>query len=279
VDSSDGGGRATKRVAGDTWLFVGPGTYIPQAEVEVVELQRAIVLRPDEGLVLKARLDFRDAAGVARKAGELWMVRNHVGSYIPRVEEEVVRHVQAVVLTPRVALHLRAVTSFQDVYGVQRKAGEEWLVTVANAECHIPDVNETVVKMANIVALTSREYCVIRDPWDAERKANQLGMRRLVQGPLAFFLQPGEALENNIESTYLLGPSSALLVRAREEFVDNGTTRRPGSSWLVYGPRAYVPPTQVEVRAGRQALLNLEALNIFMFFWFGQRLDHQTRAP
>lgn len=42
------------------------------------------------------------------------------------------------------ALHLRATGTFKDVYGVTRKNGEEWLVTMSEAESHIPDVHEEV---------------------------------------------------------------------------------------------------------------------------------------
>jgi len=40
---------------------------------------------------------------------------------------------------------LRANSSFTDVYGVKRKAGEEWLVTEDNTEVHIVDVHEEMV--------------------------------------------------------------------------------------------------------------------------------------
>lgn len=262
ADDAEGEG-GQRRVAGEEWLFRGPATYVPQPQVEVVELVRAVVLRPDEALVLRARVDVGE-----RKAGETWLLRGHVGAFLPRVEEEVVRHVQAVVLTPRLALHLRANAAFTDVYGVARRAGEEWLVTRDMAETHIPDVTETVVQLRNLVALTASEYAVVVDPWDAAEKRNLLGERRVVRGPATFFLQPGESLRNRVEPVYLLTPSDALLVRAREELVEaDGTRRRPGSSWLVYGPCAYVPPCEVDVRSARKALLALDPLGVFMFFW------------
>ena len=40
------------RKAGDEWLFQGPGTYIPRVEVQVVEVAKAIVLRPNQALRL-----------------------------------------------------------------------------------------------------------------------------------------------------------------------------------------------------------------------------------
>lgn len=44
----------------------------------------------------------------------------------------------------QVALHLVATGTFKDVYGITRKNGEEWLITKAEGEAHIPDVYEEV---------------------------------------------------------------------------------------------------------------------------------------
>ena len=44
----------------------------------------------------------------------------------------------------QVALHLRATKPFKDVLGVVRKTGEEWLVTMKEADNHIPDICEEV---------------------------------------------------------------------------------------------------------------------------------------
>ena len=43
------------------------------------------------------------------------------------------------------ALHLRAKVTFVDVYGKERKAGKEWLVTKKTASVHILDVYEEKV--------------------------------------------------------------------------------------------------------------------------------------
>ena len=43
------------------------------------------------------------------------------------------------------ALHLRAKVTFQDVYGIERKAGKEWLVTSKMAPVHILGVYEEKV--------------------------------------------------------------------------------------------------------------------------------------
>jgi len=76
--------------------------------------------------------------GKKRVAGEEWIVSTS-GAYLPGVYEEVVDLVSAIVLTDKVALHLKALRTFTDVYGKVRKNGEEWLVTSKEAESHIPE--------------------------------------------------------------------------------------------------------------------------------------------
>jgi major vault protein len=130
--------------AGDEWLFKGPGTYLPSVEVQVVEIVRAIIIKPNQAVRLKARKDTHDWEGHPRKAGEEWLVRVE-GAYLPDVHEEVRETISAYVLTDKKALHLSAITTFTDIFKKVRKAGEQWLVTLADAETHIPDVHERVV--------------------------------------------------------------------------------------------------------------------------------------
>jgi major vault protein len=56
------------RRAGDEWLFEGPGTYIPKIEVQVVEVVRAVIIKPNQALKLRARRQTLDryAQGEAR---------------------------------------------------------------------------------------------------------------------------------------------------------------------------------------------------------------------
>jgi major vault protein len=94
------------------------------------------------------------------------------------VQEVVVSVEQAYVLTDKRALHLRAKLSFTDIYGVERKAGQEWLVTAAVADSHIPDVFEELVGQVDVTTLTNRQYCVVQDPVD-EGKVPRLGTQEV----------------------------------------------------------------------------------------------------
>ncbi|CAF88473.1 unnamed protein product, partial [Tetraodon nigroviridis] len=108
LDFQEDGGE--KRVAGDEWLFEGPGTYIPRKEVVVLETIKATVIGENQAIRLRARKEGSDRGGVHRVTGgslsacapgEEWLVRK-VGAYLPGAHEEVIDIVTAFVLTDKV---------------------------------------------------------------------------------------------------------------------------------------------------------------------------------
>ncbi|QIZ73127.1 colicin uptake protein [Oxynema aestuarii] len=244
------------RVAGDEWLFEGPGTYIPRIEVEVVETVKATVIKTNQALRLLARQNCIDRQGHRRRAGEEWLVREE-GAYLPGVDEEIVGIIKAFILTDRKALHLKAKRTFTDIFNRQRKAGDEWLVTFQNAEIHIPDVYEEVIGEVQITTLSDRQWCIVVDPVDELGKP-QFGMREVRQGRTSFFLHPGESLENGIQEIYVLGEREALLLRANEAFSEGEAEaivrRNPGDLWMINGPCEYIPRVEVEVIEKRKAI-------------------------
>uniref|UniRef100_A0A3Q1G904 Major vault protein n=1 Tax=Acanthochromis polyacanthus TaxID=80966 RepID=A0A3Q1G904_9TELE len=273
LDFEEDGGQ--KRVAGDEWLFEGPGTYIPRKEVVVLETIKATVIRENQAIRLRARKEGQDRQGVRRVTGEEWLV-SKVGAYLPGAHEEVIDIVNAFILTDKKALHVRALRPFKDAGGRDRRTGEEWLVTMADREAHIPSVSEEVVGVVDVTTLSSRQYCVILDPVGPDGKP-QLGQKRVVKGERSFFLQPGELLEHGIQDVYILSEEEGLVLRAVEAFNDtqeqeeeedeetqqeerakrsrrSGILRRPGDRWMLRGPIEYVPPAAVEVVLRRQAI-------------------------
>ncbi|KAM4536030.1 major vault protein [Fundulus diaphanus] len=273
LDFEDKGG--VKRVAGDEWLFEGPGTYIPRKEVVVLETIKATVIRENQAIRLRARKEGKDRGGVQRVTGEEWLV-SKVGAYLPGAHEEVVDIVNAFILTDKRALHVRALRPFKDAGGRDRRTGEEWLVTMADREAHIPSVAEEVVGVVDVTTLSSRQYCVILDPVGTDGKP-QLGQKKVVKGERSFFLQPGERLENGIQNVYVLSEEEGLVLRAVEAFNDtegeeaaeeeeelvqerakrsrrSGVLRRPGDRWMLRGPIEYVPPASVEVVLTQRAI-------------------------
>lgn len=241
-----------RHVAGDEWLFEGPGTYIPRVEAEVVETIRATIIKHNQALWLQARQACTDRQGKQRKAGEEWLVREE-GAYLPGVDEEVLGLIDASVLTERKALHLRARRTFTDIFGKERKSGDEWLVTLADVETHIPDVYEQVVGEVEITVLGDREWCIITNPIGTDGRP-QWGMSEIRKGRAMFFLHPGEGLDGGIRKVYVLGEQEALLLQARESFQDGTTARTPGDLWMIHGPGDYIPSVHVEVLERRKAI-------------------------
>uniref|UniRef100_F6UIR4 Major vault protein n=1 Tax=Xenopus tropicalis TaxID=8364 RepID=F6UIR4_XENTR len=246
-----------KFVAGDEWLFEGPGTYIPRKEVEVVETIQASVIRHNQAIRLRARKECKDREGRDRVTGEEWLVKK-VGAYLPGVFEEVVDIVDAFVLTDKRALHIRATKTFRDDKGSLRRTGEEWLVTMEDTEAYIPNVYEEVMGVVDITTMNSRQYCVILDPVGDDGKP-QLGQKRVVKGEKSFFLQPGENLESGIQDVYILSEEEGLVLRALQVLEDKDeeaseVERKPGDRWMIRGPVEYVPPVEVEVVVRRQAI-------------------------
>jgi len=245
------------RRSGDEWLF-SEGTYIPRVEVQVVEIVKAVIVKPNQALKLRARKSTLDKSGKERRAGEEWLWKQ-AGAYLPGVDEEVVDTLSAYILTEKKALHLRCTRTFKDVFGKERKAGEEWLVTFADAETHIVDVYEQLVGEVKITTLNNRQYCVVMDPWKDTKQL--LGKKELRKGEDSFFLKPGERLEpypnpSGIQSVYVLGEEEALLLRAKEDFLDKkgNVKRTAGERWMINGPMDYIPDVEVEVVETRRLI-------------------------
>jgi major vault protein len=251
--------------AGDEWLFEGPAVYVPsaQGDVDVVQRVTGIVLGPLDGLHVKAKRDFVDRGGVPRKTGEMWLVRTP-GAFIVGVDEELVQRVAAHLLTPTVALHLRATQSFTDVYGKQRRVGDEWLLTRDDSSTHMLDVHEQLVQLVPLTVVSPQQYAVVQNPHDADGKP-QFGRAVNVRGPTTFFARPGEKV-NGPSDVRVVGPSLALQVTALESFADaDNVQRKAGDRWLVFGPTAYIPPVQVSIVRQVRCVFGIPALNLYVF--------------
>jgi major vault protein len=244
------------RVAGDEYLFEGPGTYTPRVEEQVIENIRASLILPNHALKVRARKETKSRDGVLRVTGSEWLIRK-VGAYLPGAYEEVLQIIEAVVITDKKALHVRATKNFEDEYGNTRRTGDEWLITLNQTDAHIPAVEEEVISEVPITVLTNRQYTVILDPCD-DKGRPQLGSKKLVKGPAQFFLKPGESLEQGIQPFFVLGTDEALILRAQEAFLDKvdekDVARKPGDKWMIRGPAEYVPTIEVEVLDTHRAI-------------------------
>ncbi|GAB1602127.1 major vault protein-like [Argonauta hians] len=244
----------TPRLAGDEWMFLGPGTYIPRKEVAVLATVNAKVIRPNQALRLRARRECVDCSGTERVTGEEWLVRK-TGAYLPQAYEEIIRIVDAYILTDKTALKVKAFEGFQDRFGTAREAGDEWLITISNTKSYIPDVHEEVTGVEEIITLTNCQYCIIENPYGDTAKP-QLGKRNLVKGPTSFFLLPGELIPDGIQNNYVLHEGQALICSATEDFHDslNKVDRKPGDRWMISGPLNYIPPVEVNIVSRNESI-------------------------
>lgn len=241
------------KVPGDLWYFSGPGTYIPRIEQIIAKEVPYRKIKINQALKLRAQRELLDASKTARKAGEEWLIREP-GAYLPGVYETVVEVVNAKILTDYQAIHLRASRAFTDVYTIDRKAGEEWLITSEISSIHILDVYEEFVQDVKITVLGKNQYCIVLDPLDTKTGNNRYGFKELREGETRFFLMPGELLEGGIKDTFVLAEDEALLLKAKEAFTVDGEEKNPGDRWMINGPCSYIPPVQVEVLAVRKAI-------------------------
>lgn len=213
-DFTDSNG--TKRVAGDQWLEFGPKHYIPDVHVQIIRHVEPEVIVSGTALKVEANRACKDSKGVQRQAGEQWLVRD-LGFYIPQVDENVIGLIEHAVTEENIALHLRATKNFKDIYGKDRKAGEEWLVTTDVASSHILDVAEELVAIVEGTQLEENQYCYIENPFNSEAGRNEFGKVVKIEGPCCFFLKPHELLVST-KDAYILKEDQALLLRAEEDF-------------------------------------------------------------
>jgi len=243
-----------ERKVGDEWNFIGPKVYIPTQEIEIKKTVEAKIIHPCNALKLKSKQNFVDENGVTRNAGEEWIERRP-GAYIPHVHEEVMEMQAPIILDDTHALQLQALKSFTDCYGNHHKAGDEWLITPKQSAWHVLDIYEKKINIITMKTLTKENYAILLNPIDESTGKNQKGAKKLLVGEYNFFLLPGEDLENGIQNVRILNENQAVLLQAKEKFVDDKKIQRvPGDKWMIRGPCKFVPPIEVEILENRNLI-------------------------
>jgi len=209
-------------------------------------------------------VDFRDRTGTPRIAGSQWHYDKE-GVFIPAVNERILSVDKAIILTDKVALHLRAQHRFTDAYGINRPSGTEWLITNDITTSHIPHVFETVVGTVQITTVNKRQWVIIQNPIEEGRP--QYGKKKILRGEKNIFLQPGEKLLQT-GSVYVLTADKAILLQAVKPFDERtalGTIhRKAGEKWLLTGPVEYWPPLEVSVlNENVSAIIQIGSTSIF----------------
>mmetsp|Transcript_22010 Transcript_22010/g.16371 ORF Transcript_22010/g.16371 Transcript_22010/m.16371 type:complete len:191 (-) Transcript_22010:373-945(-) len=113
---------------------------------KLLKVEKLPVVSRDCAIKLEALRDFQDEKEVKRVAGEEWL---EFGPkiYIPRIEVKVVQNVDPYTICSNQALKVRAIRTTKDYKGVERSAGEEWLIR--DIGFYIPAIDEMVVQMVS----------------------------------------------------------------------------------------------------------------------------------
>ncbi len=156
------------------------------------------------------------------------------------------------VLGTNEALRLRALTAFQEEGASggarRREAGDEWLMRGPGR--YVPNAAVVVVSDEKARVLKETEYCVVLNPVDRATGRIQEGRRKVISGPDVFFLEPGEELEGEVRRKHVLSEMQGLKLQALDDLAEpeeGGVPRerKAGDTWIVRGPRTYVPSEKV----------------------------------
>lgn len=250
-DHTDSSG--TKRLAGEHFQIRGPITYVNKVEEKQVKVIKSVTITKNQGLILQASKNFTDRNGTQRYAGEQWLY-TEVGSFIPDVNETIIKPVKGIVLDNRKALHVKALREFTDFMGVKRSPGDQWLVTNDQTQTYIEGVNDKIVAEVKPITLTSRQYCYVENPYDESGKP-QWGKIEVRVGEQTFFLLPNESILGSIEKIYILDENDALILEATDDFYDEefAIHRRARENWMIKGPREYIPSINALIKSQQKA--------------------------
>ena len=110
--------------------YPDPFPLYPHEKLEG-KIEKTSVILVHSALKLKARRDVL-VDGKKRIAGEEWFKPGPC-SYIPEVDVNILDTITATVIKPNTALKIKALKNSQDKYGIERKAGEKWLIRESGA--------------------------------------------------------------------------------------------------------------------------------------------------
>ncbi|CAF2935577.1 unnamed protein product [Rotaria sp. Silwood2] len=186
------------------------------------------VVEPNRALRLRAVLDFVDDNGQEVHAGEEFLFEGP-GTYFPRKEVHVDREIQANILKPNEAIRLRAKKKMIDRNGIEREAGEEWLIQMVGS--YLPSAYEEVVSIVKAYVLTDKKALHIR----ALRTFVDIFKRKRLHG------EEWLVYANDAE-TYI------------PDVYEENVIHNPGDLWMIRGPRDYIPAIEVEVVNRRKSI-------------------------
>jgi major vault protein len=206
------------------------------------------IVAANSALNISAVLDFTDENGVSRTAGDEWQFKGP-GTYIPRVEEQVVKVVQAFVIKPNQAIRLRATSEIVDG-DTTRVTGEEWIVDRVGA--YLPGCYEKIVETLSSYVLTEKVALHLRATKsfkDRFGRTRKTGEEWLITFEDAESYIPGvyEDVVAQVDITTLSNRQYAVI---QDPIVDG--KQRLGGKKLVKGPSSFFLQPGESLEAGVQ---------------------------
>jgi len=161
--------------------FKDPFPLYPNEKV-LGPIEKFIVVQANEALVMRAEHNFKDdVMQKQRSPGDRWIYRGPM-NYIPNKNATVIEKINAIIVFPNTAIRLRALRDTTDKNGIQRLAGEEWLIREEGS--YIPNVGEQLVdKQVKAITLTDKialKLAALADFTDVYGKKRKAGSEWLV---------------------------------------------------------------------------------------------------
>lgn len=185
--------------------YPDPFPLYPGEEI-VGQISEYVNVPTNNALVIRALYDFKDKDGIEIHAGDLYMFKGPA-TYVPKIEEEIVKKISAQIIKKNYALKLKAIRDTKDFNGTPRVAGETYIYNKPGA--YLPLVDEEVIEtveayiLTDVIALHLRAKSDFHDtPYKQDRKA---GDEWLVTKKMAslHMLDVNEELVGKVKSTNL----------------------------------------------------------------------------
>jgi len=140
------------------------------------------VVQANEALVMRALHSFFDEVKQKKRApGDRFIYRGPM-NYIPDRNATIEEKIEATIVFPNTAIRLRALSDTKDKSGVQRLAGEEWLIREEGS--YIPNKDELIIdKQVKAITITDKialKLAALADFTDVYGKKRKAGSEWLV---------------------------------------------------------------------------------------------------
>ncbi|OAF65170.1 hypothetical protein A3Q56_07120, partial [Intoshia linei] len=233
---------------GNEFYLSGPQLYVPKIELKFVEILKCITIKNAGAAHFKALNDVDDDGfGKSRIKGEEWMILGPNKFYPHRDILYLYTTTPIEIFRNNHFLFIQCTSNFEDMFGIARVAGDQWVVSSEDTLLYYKSNNETILETVNPKYLDIDQYLnvtIMEKNKDAEFSKPKL--ERII-GPCYYHWSIGSTVGPQ-EKMVLLKRYEAVKVIASKDIIDEDKVeRKAGEKWLVKGPRLYMPPLYVKV--------------------------------